>query len=307
MRSGPLPKEFKNSLGMEFVLVPKGKSWLGGGGGKPGEQEVEIKEDFYLGKYEVTQEEWLKVTGRRPSKCKVVEGVEPDEQKRFPVEYVSWVDTQEFLGLVNELTKESNWTYRLPTQVEWEYACRGGPLLRRQHSAFDFYVPEPTNILLLAQANFAPEPGKGLNRTCKVGSYPPNALGLYDMHGNVREWCEDEAKPGADGAPRRAHRGGSWNYDSRNCRAVHGVADTLSNPHVYVGLRVARVPVGKVPDSTQLKPRSGIKEIMLETMKRGLAKKVADGAASAQEKDRLIACSATCTRAHLPGEISRTG
>ena len=82
--------------------------------------------------------------------------------------------------------------YRLPKEVEWEYACRGGPMANKLDSAFDFYFDKPVDQLQAEQANF--EHGKGLKRTCQVGSYKPNRLGLYDMHGNVWEWCEDEQK-----------------------------------------------------------------------------------------------------------------
>jgi formylglycine-generating enzyme required for sulfatase activity/tRNA A-37 threonylcarbamoyl transferase component Bud32 len=238
-----LPATFTNKLGMEFVLVPRGKSWLGGGGGTMGEQEVEIKEDFYLGKYEVTQGECEKVTRLNPSAFKAVAGVKPEDQKRFPVENVSWDDAQEFIKIVNGQALEPGWVYRLPTAVEWEYACRGGPLSNRFLSGFDFYFDEPTNTLLPEQANFMPEPGKGLGRTRKVGSYPPNRLGLHDMHGNVSEWCDDEQKDDK-GASRRVHRGGSWDRGSGGCRAAARGTYPPSNRYPYLGLRLARVPVG---------------------------------------------------------------
>jgi formylglycine-generating enzyme required for sulfatase activity/tRNA A-37 threonylcarbamoyl transferase component Bud32 len=238
-----LPATFTNKLGMEFVLVPRGKSWLGGGGGTMGAQEVEIKQDFYLGKYEVTQGEWENVTGLNASAFKAVPGVKPEDQKRFPVENVSWDDAQEFIKLVNELAPEAGWVYRLPTAVEWEYACRGGPLSNRFLSAFDFYSDEPTNTLRPDQANFTPEQGKGLGRTCKVGSYPPNRLGLSDMHGNVWEWCDDEQKDDK-GASQRVSRGGSWDNGSGICRAAARHALPPSYRHADLGLRLARVPVG---------------------------------------------------------------
>lgn len=240
--SVPLPPHYKNSLGMEFVLVPKGKSWLGGGGGTPGDREVEIHEDFYLGKYEVTQGEWQIVMGANPSDFKNVPGVEPEEQQRFPVEQVSWLDAQEFIKLVNEKAKEPGWVYRLPTDVEWEYACRGGPPSNRLQSAFDFYFGEPTNNLQPQQANF----GKSLNRPCKVGSYRPNRLGLHDMHGNVWEWCDDEQKDDKEGS-RRVLRGGSWSLPSGWCRAANRSANASSYRRNALGLRLARVPVGKEP------------------------------------------------------------
>src|SRR5262249_11940439 len=100
-RPDPLPKSFKNALEMEFVLVPKGKSWLGGGAGKPGSKEVEFKQDFYLGKYEVTQEEWQTVMGSNPSHFSrtgqgkdAVQGIPDEELKRFPVENVSYEDAK---------------------------------------------------------------------------------------------------------------------------------------------------------------------------------------------------------------------
>jgi eukaryotic-like serine/threonine-protein kinase len=233
--------------------VPKGKSWLGGGSGVVGEHgvepvhEVEIVQDFYLGKYEVTQEEWQKVMGRNPSSF-VRNGAGKDSVKdvadadlaRFPVENVSWDDCQEFITRVNERTKESGWVYRLPKQSEWEYACRGGPLADRLESTFDFYSEKPTNQLRPDQANIV---GKG--RTCKVGSYKPNRLGLYDMHGNVWEWCEDifDAKDPAL-ASLRAIRGGCWVDGPENCRAAvrHATAPSLRSH--YFGLRLARVPSG---------------------------------------------------------------
>ncbi len=102
--------------------------------------------------------------------------------KRFPVELVTWGDCQEFIKTLNEQVKETGWVYRLPTQEEWEYACRGGPMTDKAESAFDFYLEKPTNTLLASQANFM---DTNLKRTNKVGSYSPNRLGIYDMHGNI--------------------------------------------------------------------------------------------------------------------------
>ncbi len=155
------------------------------------------------------------------------------------MERVSWDDAQLLLDRLNKHEKDAVWVYRLPKEVEWEYACRGGPLSDKLESAYDYYFDKPTNQLLPAQANF----GKGLKRPCKVGSYQPNRLGLYDMHGNVWEWCDD-AEKSADGAPHRVARGGSWVSRSGHCRAAHRDADLLSLRDAKVGLRVARVPVG---------------------------------------------------------------
>jgi len=140
---------------------------------------------------------------------------------------------------LNKKEKDSGWVYRLPTEQEWEYACRGGPV-DKLDSAFDFYFAKPTNLLLAEQANFNPVEGKGLGRTCKVGSYAPNLLGLYDMHGNIWEWCDD-AEKAADGAPHRVDRGGLWLYVSGDCRAAYRFADPPSARVNALGLRLARV------------------------------------------------------------------
>jgi formylglycine-generating enzyme required for sulfatase activity len=235
---------------MEFVLVPKGKSWLGGGAGKPGDKEVEIPQDFYLGKYEVTQEEWEKVMGNKPSHFSpsgggkdAVKGITEADLKRFQVEMVSWDDAQLFLGKLNQRDKQEGWVYRLPKEAEWKYASRGGPLADKLDSAFDFDFDKPTNQLLPDQANFRPGK-KGLERTCKVGSYPPNRLGLYDMHGNVWEWCDDTLKA-ADGDSLRVHRGGCWGDGARGCLAAHRGPRTPDIRGDWLGFRLARVPVGK--------------------------------------------------------------
>ena len=243
-----LPPTITNSLGMEFVRVPKGKSWLGGGGGNPGGEEVVIDRDFYLGKYEVTQDEWQKVTGLTPSFFSrtgggkdIVKDVADAQLKRFPVDQVSWDDVQAFLERLNKNEREAGWVYRLPNEVEWEYACRGGPLSDKFESAYDFYFEKPTNQLLPEQANFGLT---GLKRTCKVGSYNPNRLGLCDMPGNVGEWCDD-AKKWADGTDRRVHRGGDWGAGSEICRPAAWFADAASTRSNNIGFRVARVPVEK--------------------------------------------------------------
>ena len=251
---GPLAPAFKNSIGMEFVKVPKGTGWLGGGGGKAGETKVEITADFYLGKYEVTQGEWEAVTGLNPSEFKrgneKVKDISDADLKRFPVENVSWDDCQSFIARLNKKEKDTGWVYRLPTEEEWEYACRSGPV-DKLDSAFDFYLDKLRNAILVDQVNFTPAEGKGLGRTCKVGSYAPNSLGLYDMHANVWGWCEEKLPPDPNdpnAAPLGVARGGSWRSDSGLCRAAYRTADAPSNRHSDVGMRLARVPsvpVGK--------------------------------------------------------------
>ncbi len=223
-----LPDHCRNSLGMEFVRVPRGKAWLGGGGGRPGTREITIPFDFYLGKYEVTQEEWQKVMGSNPSQFSrmgqssaAVKDISGEDLKRFPVEQISYSDIQRFLEQVNQREKEAGWIYRLPRGVEWEYACRGGPMADQAESACHFYFETPTNQLRPNLANF----NNGLQRTSKVGSYPPNRLGLHDMHGNVWEWTSDAGR--ASYGSGWMVWGGSWKEDSGTCQAT--------SHHVYAG------------------------------------------------------------------------
>jgi formylglycine-generating enzyme required for sulfatase activity len=251
--SDPLaPRRFTNRLGMEFARVPKGKSWLGGGAGRPGDRAVEFKDDFYLGVHEVTQEEWQKITGSNPSHFSrtgggrgAVKDVPDADLKRFPVENVSWEDIQGFLAKLNEQAQETGWVYRLPTGDEWEYACRGGPLRNRFESRFDSYFDRPAVGVPTGTANIK-HPG-GLKRPAMVGSYPPNPLGLHDMIGNVWELCADEVPYPEQprGKPGRRLRGGFWGDGIDYCRAAGlgwAVATHRANA---IGLRLIRVRDGR--------------------------------------------------------------
>jgi eukaryotic-like serine/threonine-protein kinase len=249
-----LSPTYTNGLGIEFVLVPKGSFWVVGGFATKGPMKVTIEYDFYLGKYEVTQEEWANVMGgknpsyfSRPNRGKdLVKDVSDAELKRFPVETVSWDETQAFLVKLNKREKGNGWLYRLPKEVEWEYACRGGPFSSEPLDyAFDFYLEKPTNQLRSNQANI----DQVYKRTCKVGTYEPNRLGLCDMLGNVWEWCADEIPAGPKDSKegsRRIHRGGSWGHGSDKCRAGYRhTPTTASHRDCDTGLRVAKVPAGK--------------------------------------------------------------
>ena len=160
---------------------------------------------YYIGKYEVTQELWKAVMGSNPSRFK---------GDNLPVERVSWNDVQEFLRKLNAMTGKR---YRLPTEAEWEFAARGGNSSRG-------YKYSGSNSL----GSVAWYDGNSGNKTHVVGTKSPNELGIYDMSGNVREWCQDwygsyssssQRNPkGPNSGSYRVDRGGSWFSRARYCR-----------------------------------------------------------------------------------------
>ena len=193
-----------------------------------GEQhEVTLTKPFYMGKHEVTQEQWESVMGKNPSDTKGA---------KLPVTNVSWEDCQEFIKKLNAKTKGG---YRLPTEAEWEYSCRAGTTTA--YSFGDKITPKDANYR-----------GSKINKPVAVGSYKPNAFGLYDMHGNVWEWCEDwygeypfavtDPKGPATGKD-RVLRGGSFlNYVSQARSSFqYNFTPTIQSDYL-AGLRLARTP-----------------------------------------------------------------
>jgi formylglycine-generating enzyme required for sulfatase activity len=235
----------RTSSGMEFVYVPPGKFMMGAAGRSPDEtpvHKVTIREGFYMGKYEVTQAQWLGVMGAtvgrqrdkaNPSWSLVGEGDE------YPIYYVNWDEAQEFLHRLN--ARNDGFTYRLPSEAEWEYACRAG--------SKDVYASQPGPLYSMAWYAHNAE-----RQAHPVGRKLPNAFGLYDMHGNVWEWCQDtyhEDYRGApkDGSPwltgstsgRKVLRGGSWDYESTYLRSASRESLLPSVRGNHIGFRVVAV------------------------------------------------------------------
>jgi len=221
-------------INLEMVLVPAGKFVMGSPEGEKGrdndedQHEVTITKPFYMGKYEVTQHQWEEVMGNSPSYYKGA---------KLPVHNVSWNECQEFIQKFNSKGKGG---YRLPTEAEWEYAARA-----RTTMAYSF-----GDSITHQEANYR---GSKIGKPVPVGSYKANAFGLYDMHGNVWEWCEDkygEYYKDAITDPRSCDfgvhcvlRGGSFYYDARSARLAdrsgnYSPVDRSGN----VGFRLARTP-----------------------------------------------------------------
>jgi formylglycine-generating enzyme required for sulfatase activity len=239
-------------LGMKFVTVPAGTFWMGGGSQPRDSQRQVSVGAFQIGVYPVTQGQWRSLMQNNPSYCStkgrgargVLELSDADLDD-FPVESVSWNDTQRFLEKLNEIERGNGWLYRLPAEAEWEYACRGAAVSREECS-FDFYFDDLlTNEPSYDRVNFTDygersrEKWDSLGRTSKVGSYRPNRLGIYDMHGNVWEWCADRFGPDSSG---RVQRGGSWLHSRLVCRAGYrGIGRPIMRHHSS-GFRVVAVP-----------------------------------------------------------------
>lgn len=213
------------TTGMEFVLVPGYCYQMGDNFGNGYKNEKPVHEvcidSFYLGKYEVTQGEYTKITDSNPSDYK--------KGDRYPVEKVSWNDTQEFIRTLNS---KSGKNFRLPTEAEWEYAAREGGKKVRFGTGKDTIGSEVANFDASDKHKQSySHSGVYRGETTAAGSFQPNALGLFDMSGNVWEWCNDwydkdyydegvKTNPkGPYSGSDRVIRGGGWRADPRNVRA----------------------------------------------------------------------------------------
>jgi eukaryotic-like serine/threonine-protein kinase len=237
---------FKEDLGsgvfLTMVKIPAGRFMMGSkntekerASDEGPQHEVKVRE-FYLGRSLVTQAQWQSIMGNNPSKFK--------GDNNLPVDSVSWLDAMDFC---EKLSKKTSRTYRLSSESEWEYACRAGTT-----TPFAF-----GEIISPAIVNFDgsyTSAGENRQKSTVVGSFPPNSFGLYDMHGNLWEWCLDEyvnsyrntpvdGNPSGDIKTRnpnksRLLRGGSWSNTARNCRSTHRNWGAAAIKYINIGFRV---------------------------------------------------------------------
>ena len=226
-----------DALAQSFALVPSGSFTMGSSSNEEGassdesQVEVTVSQSFWLAKTELTQAQWVAVMGSNPSEFKGL---------NLPVENVSWEDAQAFIAKLNEKQiLPQGWKFALPSEAQWEYACRAGEKGPYSGGSLD---------------EVGWYDGNGGSRTHGVVQKKPNALGLYDMHGNVYEWCSDwyeyTLKGGIDpvgpaSGDRRVGRGGSWYVDASRCRAAFRAGFVPGYRNYDLGLRPALVPSGK--------------------------------------------------------------
>ncbi|WP_445637142.1 Serine/threonine-protein kinase C [Nostoc sp. DSM 114161] len=235
-------EDLGNGVTLEMVQIPGGTFTMGSPEGEAQrdsdespQREVKVA-GFFMGKYEVTQEQYQAIMGTNPSNFK--------GEKR-PVEKVSWDDAVEFC---QKLSQKTGRTYRLPSEAEWEYACRAG-------TTTPFYFGETiTTDLVNYNGNFpygAAPKGEYRQQTTDVGKFPPNSFGLYDMCGNVDEWCQDIYNSNYQGAPTdgspwlsgkdnnvKLLRGSSWYYLAQSCRSAVRSGYSRENRNYIVGFRL---------------------------------------------------------------------
>ncbi|OEU82495.1 MAG: hypothetical protein BA865_14325 [Desulfobacterales bacterium S5133MH4] len=235
----------KNSHGMKFVLIRAGSFMMGsqpneaGRGDDERQHMVILTKEFYMGVTEVTQGQWRKVMGNNPSHFR-------ECGDNCPVEFVSWYDCQEFVRRLNRM--EGGNKYRLPTEAEWEYACRAGSTTAFANGGITEtgcgYDPN-----LDAMGWYC---GNSDKKPHPAAQKKPNAFGLYDMHGNMWEWCEDwygtyppdlvTDPTGPSSGSGRVIRGGGWHEDAVDCRSAIRVSLSEGSRAGTLGFRLVRTP-----------------------------------------------------------------
>jgi formylglycine-generating enzyme required for sulfatase activity len=228
----------KSTMPDNMVFVKGGVFQMGGDDGGSDEKPIHsvIVNDFYIGKYEVTQKEWRAIMGTNPSHFK--------DCDNCPVERVSWNDVQEYIKKLNAKTGKN---YRLPTEAEWEYAARGG----NQSKGYTYSGSNTTDNVAWNHENSYDLGSEHKNYgTNSVGQKSPNELGIYDMSGNVWEWCSDwygsdyyknsssNNPKGANSGTYRVLRGGAWDNLPASCRIAFRLSNAPTSRYSIIGFRV---------------------------------------------------------------------
>jgi formylglycine-generating enzyme required for sulfatase activity len=257
-----LPDLPSSSRPLRLVRIPAGSFQMGSPvterGRNPIEEEgplhtVAIDYDIYIGETEVTQGQWQAVMGYNP-----VSESDFGVGNNYPVAEISWgevTNAEGFLGRLNDLGQG---TFRLPSEAEWEYVCRAGTQTRFHFgdslSCNDFCDDCAAGVETGNRSNYVWYCGNNSPVGRKlVGQLGANAFGVYDMHGNVQEWCEDWFHPTYNGAPNdgsawqdptlwRVVRGGTWYYEARSCRSAYRDKSNPLNRLINVGFRIVRLP-----------------------------------------------------------------
>jgi formylglycine-generating enzyme len=261
---GKTSGEDRTIAGLKLCWCPPGKFMMGSPPSeperRPGETQVQVTltRGFWTGKYEVTQGDWKRVIGKLPGELTA----ELPEGDDYPVGNVNFAEAENFCRKLTELAIATNelpagWEFRLPTEAQWEYACRAGTTTATSFG----------DSLNRTQANYQGKPynggadeGPSLKRAARVGSYPANAWGLHDMHGNTFEWCRDwyhatlpggvdpdlysakaTATKNRDGTYSRSRRGGAWTDDGMFCRTAFRVRFEPERRYDHIGFRIVAV------------------------------------------------------------------
>ncbi|OBQ34358.1 MAG: hypothetical protein AN487_18360 [Anabaena sp. CRKS33] len=233
-------EDLGNGVMLEMVEIPAGTFYMGSPEDEAKRLDSESPQhqvnvpSFFIGKYSLTQVQYQAIMRNNPARFKGA---------NRPIECVSWNDAVVFC---QELSQKTGKNYKLPSEAQWEYACRAG-------TTTPFYFGESITSDLVnynGEYVYAAAPkGQYRKQTTDVGTFPPNAFGLYDMHGNVCEWCEDDWQENYINAPINVPalislinikllRGGSWDYSPGNCRSACPGSGSLGNYRDFVGFRV---------------------------------------------------------------------
>lgn len=261
--------EEREVLGVKLCWCPQGRFVMGSPPGeverRPGEDQVEVilGRGFWMAKFEATQGDWTRVMGALPGALTA----ELPAGDLLPVGNVNFAEAEAFCAALTRQAREAGalpapWEFRLPTEAQWEYACRAGSTTATSFG--DSLSSTQANFRGALEDGGAPynggAPGPSLGKAAPVGSYPPNRWGLHDMHGNIYEWCRDwyhaqlpgglepdlylardSATPSEHGVVSRSRRGGCWSDEGWPCRTAFRLRFEPERRYDHIGFRVVLV------------------------------------------------------------------